>query len=217
MAETKYLLEMTDITKEFPGVKALRGVELHVMPGEVHGLLGENGAGKSTMMNCLMGIYQPTTGKIVFDGVERKHHTPKDSLEFGISMIQQELSPALDRSIMCNIWLGREPTNKFGFVDWKKMYKDTKEVLEMIELDEDPKTLMRDLTVAKQQMVEIARAVTYNSKLIIMDEPSSALTEKETQQLFKIIRKLKAEGRSMIYISHKLDEIKEITDRVSVF
>ena len=217
MAETKYLLEMTDITKEFPGVKALRGVELHVMPGEVHGLLGENGAGKSTMMNCLMGIYQPTTGKIVFDGVERKHHTPKDSLEFGISMIQQELSPALDRSIMCNIWLGREPTNKFGFVDWKKMYKDTKEVLQMIELDEDPKTLMRDLTVAKQQMVEIARAVTYNAKLIIMDEPSSALTEKETQQLFKIIRKLKAEGRSMIYISHKLDEIKEITDRVSVF
>ncbi|MBO7711423.1 MAG: sugar ABC transporter ATP-binding protein [Lachnospiraceae bacterium] len=217
MAEEKYLLEMTGITKEFPGVKALKGVELRVKPGEVHGLLGENGAGKSTMMNCLMGIYQPTSGTIIFDGVERKNYTPKDSLEFGISMIQQELSPMQDRSIMANIWLGREPVNRLGLIDWKKMYKDTKAVLDIIELDEDPKTLMRHLTVAKMQMVEIARAVSYNSKLIIMDEPSSAITEKETHQLFKIIRQLKSEGRSIIYISHKLDEIKEITDRVSVY
>lgn len=217
MAEEKYLLEMTDITKEFPGVKALRGVELKVKPGEVHGLLGENGAGKSTMMNCLMGIFPPTSGKIVFDGVERSHYSPKDALEFGVSMIQQELSPMQDRSIMANIWLGREPVNALGIVNWKKMYEDTKKVLEIIELDEDPRTLMKHLTVAKMQMVEIARAVSYNSKLIIMDEPSSAITEKETQQLFKIIRQLKAEGRAVIYISHKLDEIKAITDRVSVY
>lgn len=213
----KYLLEMTDITKEFPGVKALRGVELRVKAGEVHGLLGENGAGKSTMMNCLMGIFPPTSGKIVFDGIERKNYAPRDSLDFGVSMIQQELSPALDRSIMANIWLGREPLNKFGLVDWKRMHSDTSEILQMIELDEDPKTLMRELTVAKMQMIEIARAVSYNSKLIIMDEPSSALTEKETQQLFKVIRMLRSEGRAIIYISHKLDEIAEITDRVSVF
>ncbi len=217
MAEEKYLLEMTGITKEFPGVKALRGVELKVKAGEVHGLLGENGAGKSTMMNCLMGIFPPTTGTIIFDGVERKGHTPYDSLNFGVSMVAQELSPVRDRSIMANIWMGREPRNKFGLVDWKKMYKDTQAALKAVELDEDPKTMMNELTVAKMQMVEIARAVSYNAKLIIMDEPSSALTEKETQQLFRVIRKLKAENRSVIYISHKLDEIKAITDRVSVY
>lgn len=212
-----YLLEMTDIVKEFPGVRALNGVQLRVRAGEVHGLLGENGAGKSTMMNCLMGIFPPTSGKIVFDGVERSHYTPHEALHFGISMIQQELSPLADRSIMSNIWLGREPRNRLGLVDWKKMYSDTKQVLEMIELDEDPRTLMKYLTTAKMQLVEIARAVTYDSKLIIMDEPSSSLTEKETNQLFKIIRRLRSEGRSIIYISHKLDEIKAITDRVSVF
>ncbi|MDO4616628.1 MAG: sugar ABC transporter ATP-binding protein [Lachnospiraceae bacterium] len=217
MSEEKYLLEMTGITKEFPGVKALRGVELKVKAGEVHGLLGENGAGKSTMMNCLMCIFPPTTGTIIFDGQERVGHTPYDSLNFGISMVQQELSPVRDRSIMSNIWMGREPHNKLGLIDWKKMQKDTEEVLKAVELDENPKTLMRDLTVAKMQMVEIARAISYNAKLIIMDEPSSALTEKETQQLFRVIRKLKAEGRSVIYISHKLDEIKAITDRVSVY
>ena len=217
MAEEKYLLEMTGITKEFPGVKALKGVELRVKAGEVHGLLGENGAGKSTMMNCLMGIFPPTTGQIFFDGQERKNYGPKDSLEFGISMIQQELSPQLDRSIAANVWLGREPKNKLGLVDWKKMNKDTRELLKVINMDEDPRTLVRELTVAKQQMLEIAKAISYDSKLIIMDEPSSALTEKETQQLFTIIRQLRAEGRSVIYISHKLDEIKAITDRVSVF
>ncbi|MBR2188343.1 MAG: sugar ABC transporter ATP-binding protein [Eubacterium sp.] len=217
MADEKYLLEMTDITKEFPGVKALQGVQLRVKAGEVHGLLGENGAGKSTMMNCLMGIYPPTSGKIVFDGIERKNYTPHDSLHFGISMIQQELSPVMERSIMENIWLGREPVNKFGIVDKRKMYQDTKALLESIEMEEDPRTLMRHLTVAKMQMVEIARAVSYDSKLIIMDEPSSSLTENETQQLFKIIRQLKAKGCAVIYISHKLDEIKAITDRVSVF
>ncbi len=217
MAEDKYLLEMTDITKEFPGVKALQGVQLQVKKGEVHGLLGENGAGKSTLMNCLMGIYAPTSGKIVFDGVERKDYSPHDSLNFGVSMIQQELSPVRERSIMENIWLGREPKNKIGLIDKRKMYADTKKILESIDMDENPRMLMKNLTVAKMQMVEIARAVSYASKLIIMDEPSSSLTENETQQLFKIIRKLKAEGRSVIYISHKLDEIKEITDRVSVF
>ena len=208
---------MTGITKEFPGVKALKGVELRLKAGEVHGLLGENGAGKSTMMNCLMGIFPPTTGTIIFDGQERKNYGPKDSLEFGIAMVQQELSPQLERSIAANVWLGREPKNKLGLVDWKKMNRDTKELLKKINMDDDPRTLVKELTVAKQQMLEIAKAVSYDAKLIIMDEPSSALTERETQQLFTIIRQLKAEGRSVIYISHKLDEIKAITDRVSVY
>jgi methyl-galactoside transport system ATP-binding protein/inositol transport system ATP-binding protein len=213
----KYLLEMTGIKKEFPGVKALQGVELKIRYGEVHALVGENGAGKSTMMNCLMGIFPPNGGKIVFEGKEISHYTPADALKFGFSMIEQELSPVMERSIMANVWLGREPLNKLGLINWKKMYEDTKEVLKIIDLDEDPRQPMKTLTVAKLQMVEIARAVSYNSKLIIMDEPSSALTEKETQQLFDVIRKLKADGKSVIYISHKLDEIKQITDRISIF
>jgi methyl-galactoside transport system ATP-binding protein/inositol transport system ATP-binding protein len=217
MEDEEYLLKMIGIKKEFPGVKALQGVELKIRYGEVHALVGENGAGKSTMMNCLMGIFPFDEGKITFAGKEISHYNPADALKFGISMIEQELSPVMERSIMANVWLGREPLNKLRFVDWKKMYRDTKEVLKIIEFEEDPRQLMKTLTVAKMQMVEIARAVSYNSKLIIMDEPSSALTEKETQQLFTVIRKLKAEGKSVIYISHKLDEIKQITDRISVF
>jgi methyl-galactoside transport system ATP-binding protein/inositol transport system ATP-binding protein len=213
----QYLLEMTGIKKEFPGVKALRGVQLQIRYGEVHALVGENGAGKSTMMNCLMGIFPPSEGKIIFEGKEISRYSPADALKFGISMIEQELSPVLERSITANVWLGREPLNRLGLINWKKMHKDTKEILKIIELDEDPRHLMKTLTVAKMQMVEIARAVSYNSKLIIMDEPSSALTEKETQQLFNVIRRLKADGKSVIYISHKLDEIKQITDRISVF
>jgi methyl-galactoside transport system ATP-binding protein/inositol transport system ATP-binding protein len=217
MENQKYLLEMIGIKKEFPGVKALQGIDLKIRYGEVHALVGENGAGKSTMMNCLMGIFPPSAGKIFFEGKEIARYTPADALRYGISMIQQELSPVMERPIMANVWLGREPLNKLGLIDWKKMYTDTKEVLKIIDFEEDPRQLMKSLTVAKMQMVEIARAVSYNSKLIIMDEPSSALTEKETQQLFKVIRKLKADGKSVIYISHKLDEIKQITDRISVF
>jgi methyl-galactoside transport system ATP-binding protein/inositol transport system ATP-binding protein len=217
MTENKYLLEMTGIKKEFPGVKALRGAELKVRYGEIHALVGENGAGKSTMMNCLMGLFPPNEGEIFFDGKEIRHYSPADALVYGISMIEQELSPVIERSIMANVWLGREPLGRFGLIDAKKMYADTKKVLEMIDMEEDPRELMKNLTVAKTQMVEIARAVSYNSKLIIMDEPTSALTEKETQKLFEIMRKLKETGTSIIYISHKLDEIKQISGRISVF
>jgi len=216
MAETEHILEATNIVKEFPGVHALKGVDLKVKKGEILGLVGENGAGKSTLMKCIIGIQPVTSGEIKFDGIHLKKFSTSDALKMGISMIQQELSPIEHRPIMENIWIGREPKNKAGFVDHKQMYKMTKELLSSIGMDDDPKMLVRDLTVAKQQMVEIAKAISYNAKLIIMDEPTSALSGSEIVKLFSIMRKVKEEGKSIIYISHKLDEIYTITDRVVI-
>lgn len=217
MADGAYLLEMRDIVKTFPGVKALKGVQLRVRPGEIHALMGENGAGKSTLVKCLAGIHGPTSGEIEYDGEKLGRYNTAQALRMGISMIHQELSPVLHRPIMENIWLGREPRNRIGLVDHRKMYELSKEVLKEIELNEDPRALMFDLTVAKMQMIEIAKAVSYDSRLIIMDEPTSALTDREVKQLFSIMRKLKAAGKSIIYISHKLEEVFEITDRVTVY
>ncbi len=216
MTETNYILEVKNITKVFPGVQALKGVNLAIKPGEVHGLVGENGAGKSTLMKCLIGIHSQTDGSIYFNGNLVQNYSTSEALRMGISMIHQELSPIEHRSIMENIWLGREPLKGFGLVDHKKMYDQTKELLERLELYVEPDTLMVELTVAKMQMVEIAKAISYDAKLIIMDEPTSALTNKEVEQLYKIIRRLKEEGKAIIYISHKLDEIFTICDRVTV-
>ncbi|HLR35464.1 MAG TPA: sugar ABC transporter ATP-binding protein [Tissierellales bacterium] len=217
MAEEKYILQMKNIVKTFPGVKALKGVDLNVRYGEIHALLGENGAGKSTLMKCLIGIHPKTSGDIYFENKVIDNFNTADALKMGISMIHQELSPIEHRSIMENIWLGREPRTKLGFIDHNKMYEQTREVLKKIDLDEDPRTLMSDLTVAKIQMIEIAKAISYDAKLIIMDEPTSALANKEIKQLFKIMRKLKEEGKSIIYISHKLEEITEVCDIVTVY
>lgn len=216
MENKKYLLQMKSIKKVFPGVMALKGVDYNVGYGEIHALIGENGAGKSTLMKCLLGIYPPTSGEIYFDGNLLESYNVAEALNMGISMIHQEINPILYRSIMENIWSGREPLNRFGLVDHKKMYELTKELLEVIELDEDPMTLAANLTVAKLQLIEIAKAISYNAKLIIMDEPTSALPSREVEGLYKIMRKLKAEGRSIIYISHKIDEIYAITDKISV-
>jgi ABC-type sugar transport system ATPase subunit len=216
MAETEYILEATNIVKTFPGVQALKGVDLKVKKGEILGLIGENGAGKSTLMKCILGIHQPTSGEIIFDGVNLGRYSTIDALNMGISMIQQELSPIEHRPIMENIWVGREPRNKLGLIDHKKMYQMTKELLSSIGMDEDPKMLVKDLTVAKQQMVEIAKAISYKAKLIIMDEPTSAISGNEIAELFSIMRRIKEEGRSVIYISHKLDEIFNITDRIVI-
>lgn len=217
MQEKKCLLRMENISKSFPGVKALKNVNMTVNEGEVHALVGENGAGKSTLMNCLIGIYPQTEGKIWFDGRYIENYNTREALDMHIAMIHQELSPVEARPIMENIWLGREPRNSLGLIDHKKMYDMTVEALEMIDVKENPKTLMQDLTVAKKQMIEIAKAVSYDAKLIIMDEPTSALTGGEVEQLFKVVRKLKSEGKSIIYISHKLDEIYEICDTITVF
>ena len=215
--EDKDILIMKDIVKTFPGVKALKGVELNVKYGEIHALMGENGAGKSTLMKCLIGIHPPTSGQIYFEGNQIENYSTAEALKMGIAMIHQELSPVEHRSIMENIWLGREPKTKLGLVDHKKMYEMTKDVLKLIDFNEDPKTLMVSLTVANMQMIEIAKALSYNAKLIIMDEPTSALTNKEIDQLFSIMKRLRESGKSIIYISHKLEEIFEISDRVTVY
>ncbi|AMV11072.1 ATP-binding cassette domain-containing protein [Geobacillus thermoleovorans] len=212
-----YVLEMIDITKEFPGVKALDRVQLRVKRGTVHALMGENGAGKSTLMKILIGIYTPDQGKIMFDGEELKVSTIKQALDKGISMIHQELSPVPNMTVAENIFLGREPSYPFaGWVKMKELIKKTRQLFEQLEIDIDPNAKMMDLSIANMQMVEIAKAISYNSKLIIMDEPTSAITEKEVHHLFHIIRSLKKEGVSIIYITHKMDELEQITDEVTV-
>jgi len=217
MAE-EFLLEMEHIQKEFPGVKALDGVQLRVRPGTVHSLMGENGAGKSTLMKVLLGIYQPDGGSIRFDGVEHNQMDIHSSLKHGISMIHQELSPILHMTVAENIYLGREPLiNKMvGWVDHKKLYEQTRELLENLDIDIDPTTKMVDLSIANMQMIEIATAISYNSKLVIMDEPTSAITEKEVAHLFRMINNLRNKNVSIIYITHKMDEVFEISDDVTV-
>ena len=213
----EYVLETRDIRKVFPGVVALDGISLKFRPGAVHALMGENGAGKSTLMKILGGMYKPTEGVVLYKGVETEFNEPIESIRLGISMIHQELSPVPHRSVMENVWLGREPLIKgTPFVDHRKMRDDTKALLDDLELAIDPRIEMSKLTVAKMQMVEIAKAVSYNSEVVIMDEPTSSLTRSEVDHLFKIIRRLKDQGKAIIYISHKMDEIFAISDDVSV-
>ena len=212
----EYILEMLDIVKEFPGVRALKGVQLKVRPGTVHTLMGENGAGKSTLMKCLIGIHPPTSGKIIFKGQEVHYKTTLEAMNSGISMIHQELSPVPERSVCDNVWLGREP-RKGLIVDHKKMREDCIALFKRLNLDLDPDAKMGDLTVAKMQMVEIAKAVSYDSQIVIMDEPTSSLTDAEVEQLFRIIADLKAKNVAIIYISHKMDEIFRISDDITVY
>ncbi|MGI6041715.1 MAG: sugar ABC transporter ATP-binding protein, partial [Candidatus Alectryocaccobium sp.] len=214
---SNYILEMTDIVKEFPGVKALDKVQLKVRPGTVHALMGENGAGKSTLMKCLIGIYHRNSGKIVYDGKEINYNTTLEALNSGISMIHQELSPVLDRSVSENVWLGRQPMKNKIIVDHAKMRTDTLELFKKLKVDINPDAMMRDLTVSQMQMVEIAKAVSYDSKIVIMDEPTSSLTAGETEHLFEIINDLRSKNVAIIYISHKMDEIFRICDEVTVF
>ncbi|MBE6905074.1 MAG: sugar ABC transporter ATP-binding protein [Ruminococcaceae bacterium] len=211
----EYVLEMNHITKIFPGVTALDDVSLKVRPGSVHALMGENGAGKSTLMKCLFGIYHEDGGEIILDGQKVEIGTSKQALDMGISMIHQELHPIRFRPVMENIWLGRFPMQGIA-VDKKAMIRKTKELFEQVDLDVNPQALAGTLSASTLQLVEIARAVSYNSKIIIMDEPTSSLTDNETEHLFRIIRKLKSEGRSIIYISHKMEEILKISDEVTI-
>ncbi len=211
----KYLLEMTNISKTFPGVKALDGVQLKVSAGTVHALMGENGAGKSTLMKCLFGIYHADEGEIYLEGKKISFISAKQALDNGVSMVHQELNQVRQRNIMDNIWLGRYPQKGF-FIDEEKMYKDTKAIFEDLDISLDPRGSVGKLSVSEMQMVEIAKAVSYNSKIIVMDEPTSSLTEKEVNHLFKIIMALKEKGVGIIYISHKMEEILQISDEVTV-
>ena len=210
------LLEMKNISKSFPGVQALDGVSLVVRRGTVHALMGENGAGKSTLMKCLFGIYTKDRGKIFLEGREVSFKNPKDALEHGVAMVHQELNQALKRNVMDNIWLGRYPTSLGLVTSEKKMYRDTKRIFDELKIKVDPRTVMSKMSVAERQMVEIAKAVSYNSEIIVLDEPTSSLTEEEVEHLFEIIDMLKARGCGIIYISHKMEEILRISDDITV-
>lgn len=209
------LLTMSDVHKAFPGVKALDGVNLEVRAHSVHALMGENGAGKSTLLKCLFGIYAKDSGSIRFLGKEVDFSTTKEALENGISMVHQELNLVKQRSVMDNLWLGRYPT-KGLFVDSKKMYEDTKAIFDELGINIDPKEKVAKLTVSEMQMIEIAKAFSYNAKIVIMDEPTSSLSEKEVAHLFTIIDKLKERGCGIIYISHKMEEIFKICDAITI-
>ena len=211
----EFLLEMRGISKEFPGVKALDEVNLKVRPYSIHALMGENGAGKSTLLKCLFGIYEKNKGDIFFLGEKVNFQSSKQALEAGISMVHQELNQVLQRTVMDNIWLGRYPT-KGLFIDQQKMYQDTKEIFSELDIDIDPQVKVATLSVSQMQMLEIAKAFSYNAKIVIMDEPTSSLTEKEVNHLFTIIQKLKNKGCGIVYISHKMDEIFAICDEITI-
>lgn len=212
---SEYVLEMRNITKKFPGVVALDNVSLKVRPGTVHALMGENGAGKSTLMKCLFGIYQEDEGDVFLEGNLQRIKTSKQALDLGISMIHQELHPIRFRPVMENIWLGRFP-KKWFMVNHKLMAEKTRPLLKEVGLNISPKTIAGELSASSLQLVEIAKAISYNSKIIIMDEPTSSLTDTEVKHLFTIINKLRDEGRAIIYISHKMEEILQISDEVSI-
>ena len=210
------LLEMRGITKEFPGVKALNGVNLTVRRGTVHALMGENGAGKSTLMKCLFGIYHRDSGTVTLDGKEVEFKSAKEALENGVAMVHQELNQALTRSVQDNLWLGRYP-KKFGvMVSESEMKKRTQEIFNTLNVSVNPKAIMSTLPVSQRQMVEIAKAVSYDSKIIVFDEPTSSLTETEVEHLFRIINMLRDKGCGIIYISHKMEEILRISDDVTI-
>lgn len=212
----EHFLEMKGIVKSFHGVEVLHGVDFYVEKGEVIALCGENGAGKSTLMKILMGIYKKDDGQIIFDGNILENHNPLKSLDYGMSMIHQELNLVNQLSVARNMFLGREPTNAIGGIDFRRMNADAKQYLGELHVSTDVTTPVGQLKVAQKQMIEIAKAVSSDSKLIIMDEPTAVLTEKETVVLFDTIRSLKAKGVSIIYISHRLQEIKQICDRVTI-
>ena len=211
------LLEIKGLEKTFPGVRALKGVQLTVNKGEVHGLMGENGAGKSTLIKVLTGIYQKNGGSIRFDGEEINAATPMEANEKGISTIYQELNLIPFQTVYENLFVGREPRNRFKAVDRKIMISEAARILNELGIEIDVTKPLKEFSTAVQQMVAIARAVSIQAKLVIMDEPTSSLDKNEVQVLFDIIRKLKNQGISVIFISHKLDEIFEICDRLTVF
>jgi len=212
---SEYVLEMVNISKSFPGVRALNKIDFRVKKGTIHALVGENGAGKSTLMKILIGMYRPDEGEIIFDGKKFLHLDVAEALRLGISMVHQELTPIPYMTVAENIGLGREPGGKV-FVNDKELNEKAKEALKHLGEEIDPKKKMRDLSTAQIQIVEIAKAVSRNVSLIIMDEPTTALTKKEVENLFRLIRKLREQGISFVYISHRLEEIFEIADEVTV-
>ncbi len=215
MNEETYLLEMSGVDKSFPGVKALDQAQLRLRKGTVHALMGENGAGKSTLMKCLFGIYRPDAGEILVSGQPVRFAGPREAMVGGVSMVHQELNQVLQRSVMENIWLGRFP-KRFGLVDHHAMLEQTKTILAELGIEINPRTPIGKLSVSQRQMVEIAKAVSFHARILVLDEPTSSLTSEEVEHLFRIIDKLRADGVGIIYISHKIEEILRISDEVTI-
>ena len=215
MSQQEFVLEMRNISKEFPGVRALDNVNFNLRPGTVHALMGENGAGKSTLMKCLFGIYTPDSGEIIHNGKAVTYTGTLDAIKDGVAMIHQELYPEPHLSVQENIWLSRLPV-KYGIIDNKRLYNDTKALLDRLNIDLNPKALVRTLSVSKIQSIEIAKAVSLDAEIIIMDEPTSSLTENEVDHLYSIINDLRSKGVAIVYISHKIEEIKRIADEISI-
>ncbi len=216
---SEYRLEMRDVVKTFPGVKALNHAQLKLKPGTVHALMGENGAGKSTLMKCMFGIYHMDEGQVIYEGEPVQIKGPMDALRRGIAMVHQELQPIPERSIGENIYVGRYPTKHFGpvtVIDHEKMYEDAAKVLQEVHLNFDPRAKLGSLSVSQMQLVEIAKAVSADCKVLILDEPTSSLTAAEVEALFTIVDELRAKGVSIVYISHKMDEILRISDEVTI-
>jgi inositol transport system ATP-binding protein len=214
---SEFLLEADNVRKGFPGVLALDDVSFRLKRGSVHALMGENGAGKSTLMKILAGIYIPDAGVVRLKGVDIRLQSPLDALENGIAMIHQELNLMPFMTVAENIWIRREPKNKFGLIDHGEMSRRTQALFDRLNLSVDPDVNVGELSMANRQMVEIAKAVSYDSDVLIMDEPTSALTEREVEHLFRIIRALREDGKGIVYITHKMNELFEIADEFSVF
>lgn len=216
---SEYLLELKGVCKSFPGVKALDNVQLALRPGTVHALMGENGAGKSTLMKCLFGIYKMDAGEIYMNGQKIQVDNPDEAMKLGIVMVHQELQPVPARSVAENLFLGRFPVKKIGpiqMIDHKKMYEDTAYWLHEVKMDFNPKAMLGDLSIGQMQSVEIAKAVSHQAKVVIFDEPTSSLSDNEVEALFRIMNDLRDKGVAMVYISHKMDEIKRIADDITI-
>lgn len=216
---SEYLLELKGVCKSFPGVKALDNVQLALRPGTVHALMGENGAGKSTLMKCLFGIYKMDAGEIYMNGQKIQVDNPDEAMKLGIAMVHQELQPVPARSVAENLFLGRFPVKKIGpiqMIDHKKMYEDTAYWLHEVKMDFNPKAMLGDLSIGQMQYVEIAKAVSHQAKVVIFDEPTSSLSDNEVEALFRIMNDLRDKGVAMVYISHKMDEIKRIADDITI-
>src|SRR5579871_2483232 len=211
------LLELTDVSKSFGGVQALRGVDFTLLAGQIHGLAGENGAGKSTMMKIIAGVHSADSGRMLVDGKEVHFRSSRDALAVGIGMVHQELSVAPELTVAENVFLGSQPVNGLGVVAWRRMAKEAAEQLRNLGLDIDPRARLGDFPIGVQQLVELSRVLFSGARIIILDEPTSALSPPEIERLFAVLRRLRESGRSMIFISHFLDDILKISDAVTIF
>jgi ribose transport system ATP-binding protein len=211
------ILELHQITKAFGGVEALRGVDFALSAGEIHGLVGENGAGKSTLMKIIAGVHPEFSGRFVLDGRETRFRSVRDARAAGIAMVHQELSVAPDLSVAENVFLGAQPTNRFGLVQWRRMAREAREQLAKFGIDADPLSRLGDLPIGLQQLIEIARVLSSGARIIILDEPTSALSPPEVERLFATLRRLRDEGTSIVFISHFIEDILHVSDTVTVF